>query len=170
MGLFYPIIATNIPIDVSSAAAFHKDVCSKWRSMEKRAREALVDQSRAELEDFPIGLPPGLFSGTLSNCVKKDSAILANERESAQQSPTLESLDTHQNSFHQNSPEPQPVAKIHIPSLFIGAPPETLEQGVDKGIEVLQHLRETFETHEGEEAPQWLSSIGMKKIISHYGC
>ncbi|KAL9618945.1 MAG: hypothetical protein Q9160_006409 [Pyrenula sp. 1 TL-2023] len=148
--------------DASSAAVFHEEVSTKWIKLEPRARSTVIEQVSPELQKWPIGFPYGSVS---SLCLEQEKSAHSPHGEKCAPSvpgtPSPEPQEVPDDLFREQSAEPQPAAKIHIPSLFTDASPETLELGVDKGVEILKRLKETFAEHpsQGGESSQWLPSI-----------
>lgn len=122
----------------------------------------VIEQVSPEIQRWPIGFPPASVSSPYLE--QEGSAHLPKEEKCAPNVPGSSSPEPEavpDDLFREQSPELQPTAKIHIPSLFTDASPETLEQGVDKGVEILKRLKETFAEYpnQGGESSQWVPSI-----------
>ena len=127
----------------------------------KRTVSALVENpasavpTQAPIAHTPDVQPPRASSAPAIKDEQRGASVDSSINDAARP-PTPSPSDRQQSS----QPEQEEAAvRLNLTDLFIGRTPEQLEKSVDKGVEMLQQIRQALESQPSQDSTQWLQTI-----------
>ncbi|KAL9114844.1 MAG: hypothetical protein Q9227_001087 [Pyrenula ochraceoflavens] len=149
-------------------------VCKAWCTGGHQLQIRYRDMVMPELAKSPIKFPPPAFLTAPAQSMSRQQANPQGDRLSVTPSDSISDANSRSPSrvvevpkapespFQVPASEPHHLPNVHIPHMFTDASPETLEHGVEKGLEILARLKDAFSIQvdsKSQESAQWLSSI-----------
>ena len=149
----------------SKTESFTERMISGWGKVSNNQRTSYAERIHPILVNNPVPPLPTIASQTTDeqqSQTPSTSVLKLEEREPSTPSdledeiapgPSLDELESSQ------SEQEEAAIRINITDLFADRNPEQLEKCVNKGVGMLQQIRQTLEAQPSQDSSQWLQTI-----------
>ena len=173
-------------VDIVTTEAFTDETIFAWQRMKHWHKTPFIHRIASGIDHYPIPFIPGYREASLHQFQpgKSSSPPVVKGEETALSAPPAATPETQGSessgsrslsqeplqSDQEEDPEPaqtqgsqavqeEDAVRLSMTELFSGRTSEELEKSVDRGVEMLQQIRQTLGSQPSQDSSQWLQTI-----------